>query len=164
MPQSGVTSDDSWYLTSFVILSFCCLSVCLTSSHRHKRKSNLSQWRIPWVLGVTSFVQRDESCTLWLWRWCVVDSLRCRLIFRTERIARISINSTNFTHIWSSLANQWSFFVLPRILWISWPAMESTGYSDMPPRLTKGFYSSVHWTAPPSPKFPAEFYRCCSLG
>ena len=30
MPQSGVTSDDSWYLTSFVILSFYYLPVCLT--------------------------------------------------------------------------------------------------------------------------------------
>ena len=26
MPRSGVTSDDSWYLTSFVILTFYCLS------------------------------------------------------------------------------------------------------------------------------------------
>ena len=54
MPRSGVTSDDSWYLTSFVILTFCCLSFALLSSTFKNKIQINSQWRIPCVFSCLS--------------------------------------------------------------------------------------------------------------
>ena len=42
-----VTSVRSWYLTSFVILSFYCLSVCHTFFTVSNTNQFISQWRIP---------------------------------------------------------------------------------------------------------------------
>ena len=110
MPQSGVTSVRSWYLTSFVILSFYCLSVCLTLlTVSTQIKSFLNgEYRGFWVL-----LLRAERRILYLVALAVV---RCRFtpmpsVFRTVRIVYMS---TNYTHMESLLANQWSPLTLPR--------------------------------------------------
>ena len=98
MPQSGVTSVRSWYLTSFVILSFYCLSVCLTLltvSNANKIFLN-GEYRGFWVL-----LLRAERRGLY---FVALAAVRCRFtptpsVFRTVRIACLSINSTNFTHV-----------------------------------------------------------------
>ena len=163
MPQSGVTSVRSWYLTSFVILSFYCLSVCLTlltNSNTNHIFLN-GEYRRFLVL-----LLRAERRILY---FVALAAVRCR--FTSMRrffvpygsIAHLSTQLTSHTLDHCSRIND--LFLLYRgVVGISLPAMESTGILDIPPHLTKWGNSSVHWTAPPSPKFQAEFCRCCSLG
>ena len=102
MPQSGVTSVRSWYLTSFVILSVYCLSVCLTLltvSNANKIFLN-GEYR-----GFGVLLLCAERRILYLVALAVV---RCRFtpmpsVFRTVRIVYMS---TNYTHMESLLANQ----------------------------------------------------------
>ena len=157
------------HFCSFLVSNIFCdplflLSICLPySSHRSNTNHTFlnGEYRGFWVL-----LLRAERRGLY---FVASAAVRCRFtampsVFCTVRIACSSIYSTNFTHIWSLLANQRSFELYRGILWISWPAMESTGNSDIPLGLTKWGCSSVHGTAPPSPKFQEEFCRCCSSG
>ena len=122
MPQSGVTSVRSWYLTSFVILSFYCLSVCLTLLTVSNTNQIISQWRIPWVLGVTSSC-RETRLVLCGVGGCAL-SIHSDAVGFSYRPDRIYVNELH-THGIIARESMISFNVTA-VLQISFLPMEST--------------------------------------
>ena len=162
MPQSGVTSDDSWYLTSFVILSFYYLPVCLTLLTVQTQINSFlnGEYRRFWVL-----LLRAERRGLYFVASAVlalsIHSDAADFSYQADRIYL----STQLTHTYVIIAREpMTGLLLHRGFVDILTCHGIDGNSDMPPHLTKWVDSSVHGTAPPSPKFPAEFCRCCSLG
>ena len=168
MPQSGVTSDDSWYLTSFVILSFYYLPVCLTLLTVQTQINSFlnGEYRRFWVL---LFRQRDEACTLWRRRCLGCRFTPMRWFFVPNGSFASYINSTLFrTHmiiaresmICSSLHR--GFCGYPIYLGIDGiricrQALQSgwtqayIGLLLLHLNFQKNFVGVVHWGNPPSP-------------
>ena len=139
MPQSGVTSDDSWYLTSFVILAFYYLSFALLLSTLKNTIHFNSQWRIPYVF------------------WCIFSCKRRVLVLcRSAMEYRSAYDLAAIFRIRQT-------FILNFTTWL-FSRTHGIDENDLIAYRQSGFNSSVHWTAPPSPKFPEEFCRGCSLG
>ena len=168
MPQSGVTSGDSWYLTSFVILSFYCLSVCLTlltvSNANHTFLNG--EYRGFWVL-----LLRAERRGLY---FVASAAVRCRFtpmpsVFRTVRIALLSITQrTSHTFDHRSRINDLSDFTAefcgyPYLPWNrqgtriyrfalqSWVAQAYIGLLLLHLNFKQNLIGVVHRGNPPSP-------------
>ena len=154
-----------WFLVSNI---FCdplfLLSICLPYFfHRFKHKS--IHFSMENTVGLGCYFSGKETRLVLCdiggdWLSIHFDAL----VFRTERIVCFIYQLNSVSHIGSSLANQWSALRYTAVFVDILIYLGIDGSSDMPPCLTKWVDSSVHWTAPPSPKFPEEFYRCCSLG
>ena len=108
---------------------------CMTPIHIQNSKFSHSQWRIPYVCFVYALMQKTRLVLCRAGGLKMVDPFYdLAAIFR---IRQISIFKSS--HTGGSTANGNRF-------------------------ASKWGNSSVHGTAPPSPKFPVRFGRCCSLG